>query len=128
MATPRSLYLVRHAIAAERGDKWPDDSKRPLTHKGIARMRFGIRGLDALGVDIDLVMTSPLLRAVQTAEIVVRGLRSNPTMIKTAALAPGGSPSGVAEALASHSKSRGIAVVGHEPELGELAAWFISAR
>jgi phosphohistidine phosphatase SixA len=45
-----SLYLVRHAIAAERGRQWPDDSKRPLTHKGAARMRQIVLGLRELGV------------------------------------------------------------------------------
>jgi phosphohistidine phosphatase len=119
---------VRHAIAAERGDKWPDDAERPLTHEGAGRWRFGVRGLDALGVDLDVVLTSPLVRAASTAEILVKGVRSKPHMEMLPALAPGGSPSRIAEALAAYSKARDIALVGHEPGMGELAAWLIGAR
>jgi phosphohistidine phosphatase len=124
----RTLYVIRHAIAAERGDAWPDDTRRPLTHEGAARMRQVVKGLSELGVDIDLVLTSPLVRAVETAEIVSRGLKSKPGIIKVPALAPGGAPVRVAEALASHTKPRALAVVGHEPDLGELAGWLVGTR
>ena len=67
MKTGRTVYLVRHAIAAARDEKWPDDSKRPLTHEGAARMRRIVKGVVSLGVEIDLVLTSPLVRAVETA-------------------------------------------------------------
>ncbi len=123
-----SLYLVRHAIAAVRGDKWPDDSKRPLTHKGMARMRLAIRGLDALAVKPALVLTSPLVRAHQTAELLVDGLDSVPDLEVTDALAPGRPPSEVAEELGAYARLREIALVGHEPGIGELAAWLIGAR
>jgi phosphohistidine phosphatase len=59
------LYLIRHAIAEERGDKWPDDAKRPLTLEGTARMRKAAKGLVRLGVKFDVVLTSPLVRARQ---------------------------------------------------------------
>ena len=124
----RSLYLVRHAIAANRGDKWPDDSQRPLTHEGKARMREGVRGLDALGPDIDIVATSPLVRAGQTADLLVRGLTPRPELVTIAALAPGSPPARVVEALAAHAPAKAMAVVGHEPDLGELAAWLIGAH
>ena len=123
-----ALYLVRHAIAAERGPKWPDDGKRPLTHKGMARMRLVVRGLRRLGAEIDLVLTSPLVRAQQTAEILAEGLGTAPHVTVLKALAPGEPPSAVAAALATHPSARGIALVGHEPGLGELAAWLTSAR
>jgi phosphohistidine phosphatase len=127
-ATGVALYLVRHAIAAERGPKWPDDTKRPLTHKGAARMRQVVRGLRALGVEVDLVLTSPLVRARQTADILVEGLGSAPTLEVTPALAPEESPSAVAAALGRHASASRIALVGHEPGLGLLAAWLIGAR
>jgi phosphohistidine phosphatase len=123
-----SLYLVRHAIAAERGPKWPDDAKRPLTHKGMARMRLGVRGLRALGAEIDLVLSSPLVRAVQTADILVEGLGSAPRLELSSALAPGEPPSAVVAALSRHTTAQRIALVGHEPDLGKLAAWLIGAR
>ena len=123
-----SLYLVRHAVAAERGDKWPDDTKRPLTNKGMAKMRLAIRGLDELRVRPALVLTSPLVRAHQTAELLVDGLDSLPDLEVTDALSPGRPPSQVAEVLGGYQKLKEIALVGHEPDLGELAAWLIGAR
>jgi phosphohistidine phosphatase len=123
-----ALYLVRHAIAAERGPKWPDDAKRPLTHKGAARMRQVVRGLRALGVEVDLVLTSPLVRARQTAEILVDGLGSAPRLEVTAALAPDEVPAAVAAVLGRHASASRIALVGHEPAIGALAAWLIGAR
>jgi phosphohistidine phosphatase len=122
------LYLVRHAIAAERGEKWPDDTKRPLTHKGRARMRQAVQGLDALGVTIDLVLTSPLVRAHQTAEILAEELDSSPDIAVLDALAPDHRPIDVATALATQPRRASIALVGHEPDLGELAAWLIGTK
>lgn len=123
-----TLYLVRHAIAEERGDKWPDDSTRPLTSKGAARFRKVVRGLRELGVTVDLVLTSPLVRAKQTAQLLVEGLRPAPALAVTPALAPGVGPAKAAEALGQFRKARRIALVGHEPDLGELAAWLIGTR
>jgi phosphohistidine phosphatase len=127
-AKPCSIYLVRHAIAAERGRQWPDDTKRPLTHKGAARMRQIVMGLRALGVEFDLVLTSPLVRARQTAELLIAGVRSKPALEVTDALAPGEPPVKVAAMLAKHSGRCSIALVGHEPGLGELAAWLVGAN
>jgi len=128
MAAGRSLYLVRHAIAAERGDKWTDDGLRPLTHDGAARMRQVAKGLDELGAEIDLVLTSPLRRAAQTAEILAAGLARRPEVVVLDALVPGGTPARVIDALGPHGKSRSLALVGHQPDLGELAAWLLGAR
>jgi phosphohistidine phosphatase len=122
------LYLVRHAIAAERGDKWPDDAERPLTHEGAGRWRFGVKGLAALRIEVDVVATSPLVRAAATAEILVKGLDPKPQLVTLPALAPGGSPPRIVEALAPYSKARGVAIVGHEPDMGEFASWLIGAR
>ena len=64
------LYLVRHALAAERGDDWPDDTKRPLTTRGIQRFRDGLPGLTELEMSIEEIFSSPLVRAKQTADIL----------------------------------------------------------
>jgi phosphohistidine phosphatase len=129
MKTGRTVYLVRHAIAAARDEKWPDDSKRPLTHEGAARMRRIVKGLVSLGVDINLILTSPLVRAAETAEILARGLNPIPEIVQVPALGPEGVPAKMAEAIGAAAGRAGIiAVVGHEPNLGELAAWLIGAR
>jgi phosphohistidine phosphatase len=128
MPKERTLYLVRHAPAAPRGDKWPDDDVRPLTHEGIARMRQIVRGLRTLDVRVDLVLSSPLVRAAATAELLVDGMTPTPDLITVPALAPGSAPDRVVEALASHSRRSAIALVGHEPDLGRLGAWLVGAN
>ncbi len=127
MAGPCELYLVRHAIAADRGEDWPDDDKRPLTARGVARFRESVEGLRTLGVEVDEMFTSPLIRAKQTAELIASGLAGQPTVRTLDALAPGHAPGSVMAQLARAAKRRRIALVGHEPGLGELAAHLIGA-
>jgi phosphohistidine phosphatase len=122
------LYLVRHGIAAERGKEWPDDSKRPLTAKGIARMGKITAGLKALDVGFDLILTSPLVRARQTADLLHQGLGGSTPLEEIPLLAPGGTPADLVGHLRSRKKSNRIALVGHEPDLGQLAAFLIGAR
>lgn len=127
MANPCELYLVRHAIAAERGNDWPDDDKRPLTAKGVARFKEAVAGLTKLDCTIDEIFTSDLVRAKQTAELLAAGLASKPPVKILDALAPGQSPASVMAQLARNARRRRIALVGHEPGLGELAAHLIGA-
>lgn len=126
MATVR-LYLVRHAIAEERGPSWPDDSKRPLTAKGIARMREVAQGLAAAGVEFDEILTSPFTRARQTADVLARAYRQPPRVTTFAPLAVGGSAKDVIGGLSAFAARERLALVGHEPALGELAAVLVGA-
>jgi len=125
---PYELYLVRHAVAEERGDKWPDDAKRPLTADGIARMRKAARGLDRLGVTFDVILSSPLVRAKQTADILASELDSHPSIVNSEALAPSGGYAALVVDLEKQTKKTRIALVGHEPAIGELAARLIGSR
>ena len=127
MSTPTELYLIRHAIAAERGSEWPDDSKRPLTERGMNRFKDAVKGLRRLDVAVDEIFTSPLVRARQTAEILAAGLDGKPPIKVLDALAPGHTPASVMTQLARVAKRRRIALVGHEPDLGELSAHLIGA-
>jgi phosphohistidine phosphatase len=122
MADCRTLFLVRHAIAAERGPEFPDDTQRPLTEDGISRFRKAIAGLSDLGVDIDLILTSPLVRARQTAELLSKGLAGHPPIIETGALSPDATHKALVTELRRHTRRSAIALVGHEPRLGETAA------
>jgi len=122
------LYLVRHAIAAERGEEYPDDSKRPLTSQGMSRFRKEARALDALGMSVAVVLTSPLVRTRQTADILAGHLSGGPPVVATDALAPAGTAAAVYHELARHAKKGSIALVGHEPNIGELAARLIGSR
>ncbi|HKB09152.1 MAG TPA: phosphohistidine phosphatase SixA [Vicinamibacterales bacterium] len=122
------LYLIRHGLAEERGDAWPDDTKRPLTAEGMARMRKAARGLDRLGVIIDVVLTSPLVRARQTAEIVADAIHPRPSLVAVESLSPDGSFPAVVAELEKHARKMRIALVGHEPGIGEIAARLIGSR
>ena len=122
------LYLVRHGIAAERGPDYPDDSKRPLTNKGMTALKREAKALNALGIGFDLIITSPLTRTRQTAEILAEHLEGKPTVIHSDALAPAGTPAAVMQEIARHARKARIALVGHEPNIGELAARLIGAR
>jgi phosphohistidine phosphatase len=123
------LYVVRHAIAAERGSDWPDDSKRPLTEKGVERFRESVDGLIWLDVQLGVVLTSPLVRAKQTAEFLAGGLPSRPPVKVIDALAPGHTPQEVLEHVAREGRGHSrIAIVGHEPDLGELIGWLLGSR
>jgi phosphohistidine phosphatase len=122
------LYLVRHGVAEARGDAWPDDAKRPLTEGGVARLRKSARALSRLGVSIDVVLTSPLVRTRQTAEILAAALNPRPTIVNVDALAPGGSQANVLTELEKHVRRGRIGIVGHEPGIGELAARLVGMR
>jgi phosphohistidine phosphatase len=122
------LYLVRHGIAAERGDEYPDDSKRPLTSEGIAKLRKEARGLLSLGVEFEQILTSPLVRARQTADVLAEATKSKPSVTQVDALAPAGSTAEAIQEIARLSKKASVAVVGHEPNMGELAARLIGSK
>lgn len=116
------LYLVRHAIAAERSEEWPDDGNRPLTARGVARFRQSVAGFASMHVALDEIFTSPLVRARQTAELLAEGLPGKPAVKVLAALAPAHTPVTVLRELAQAARGQRLALVGHEPGLGELAA------
>lgn len=126
MPGPYELYVIRHGIAENRGEVWPDDTKRPLTEEGMTRLRKSARGLAKLGVAFDVVLTSPLTRARQTAEIVAGDPR--PPIVTIESLAPEGSLAAVLSDLEKQSRRTRIALVGHEPGLGELAARLAGSR
>ncbi len=124
----QTLLLVRHAIAEERGSAWPDDTVRPLTQKGEIRMREIAHRLKAIGETADVVVTSPLKRAKDTALILMREWRSSSDVEAIDALAPGHTPAQTMSAVADEATGDSIAVVGHEPDLGHFAAWLIGAK
>ena len=127
MGAPAELYLVRHAIAAERGEDWPDDDKRPLTERGVSRFKEVVAGLASLGVEVDEIFTSPLVRAKQTADLLAAGLKGKANVKILDALSPGHTPAAVLAQLSRAAKRRRLMLVGHEPDLGELAAHLIGS-
>jgi phosphohistidine phosphatase len=119
------LILVRHAIAFERDRaRWRDDGERPLSPEGKRKFRKAVAGLAKWLPKVDAVLTSPLVRTRQTAEILT-GVAHWPKAIDTAELAPSGSPVAALAVLRGRTEKR-LAVVGHEPRLGELLALCIA--
>ena len=124
-----NLYILRHGIAADRSSEYPDDNLRPLTRKGIDRMRREAKGMSAMGIAPDLIISSTLVRAVQTAEIVQQGLSAPSSMANSEALVPWGHPSQILRELAeSHSTSSSVMVVGHEPHLSSLVSYILTGE
>src|SRR5262249_51611671 len=111
MPGPYELYLIRHGIAQERRDAWPDDAKRPLSAEGMTRMRKSMRGLPRLDLAIDVILTSPLVRTRQTAEIVAAALEPKPAIVAVDSLAPGGSHAAIFSDLEKQSRKTRLGVV-----------------
>ena len=122
MATELHLLLVRHAIAEERGPAWPDDDQRPLSREGHRKWKRAARGLAQLAPSVDMLLTSPLTRAFQTAETLAKALSPSPKIQMFDALRPETRPGTMVTALRAKSPKGTVVLVGHEPMLSELAA------
>ena len=120
------LYLLRHGDAVDRlTGGYPRDEDRPLTDAGRAEARDAGRALARLDAVPELVLTSPLVRAVQTAATVVEALRAPREPELCAALAPGGRREAIVAALLAAGPPVSALLVGHMPDLGELAGWLV---
>jgi phosphohistidine phosphatase len=94
----------------------------------MTRVRQEARALNALKIGFDVIISSPLARTKQTAEIIAGTLKDKPAIVTSDSLAPAGTPAGVMQEIARHARKARVALVGHEPNLGELAARLIGAR
>ncbi|HEV8479328.1 MAG TPA: phosphohistidine phosphatase SixA [Candidatus Eisenbacteria bacterium] len=117
------LVLFRHGPAGERdAAKWPDDAKRPLTAKGVQKTKEAAKGLIKLEKGISLILTSPLTRAAETAQVLKDALGDRARIVTLDELSPGGSNRALIAHLADLPQGRTVVAVGHEPGLGKLAA------
>jgi phosphohistidine phosphatase len=119
------LYVVRHAIA-EDAPAGGDDAARRLTAGGRRKMQGVVHGLRAIGVEPDVILTSPLVRAVETARIVVAGLRCTPEPRELDALASDVAPADTLKALRPFGRSQHVMIVGHEPNLSSVLALLLT--
>jgi phosphohistidine phosphatase len=119
------LYVLRHGIAEDEGPKG-DDSSRRLTPRGRARMRAAAEGMRALGLRFDAILTSPLVRAVETAALVAEVYDGKPEPQQLPALAGGASPAEVVRALRPFGRLEHVVIVGHEPGLSGLASLLLT--
>lgn len=122
------LYLLRHGIAVERGMRgFEDDFARPLTPKGRRQLRKNAAAMKKLGRDFDLILSSPLLRAKQTAEIVAAALKLKKRLRYSNALAPGGVAAILLRQMGRVKPApKKILLVGHEPDLSRLISVLVT--
>ena len=115
------LYIIRHAIAVDEGTSdYESDSQRPLTDKGRRKMRQVARALRNLGVEFDLILSSPYVRARETAEILAEVFKMKKKLVFSDNLIPLGNPDLLITEVNEKYSVDSLAVVGHEPHLSTL--------
>ena len=124
------LLVIRHGVAGDRDEfafTGRPDAERPLTKDGREKMKRAAAGLVSLVPDLDLIATSPLVRATQTAEIVADAFGGR-DLATIEELAPERAPDDLLPWLRSHDPEAVIAVVGHDPHLNFLTGWLVTGR
>ena len=115
------IYLIRHSNAVEVGaEDYEDDSQRPLTEKGCEKMDSIASALKRLGVQPDLIVSSPYVRARQTAELLAQGLKYKGKIELNEALIPFGEANTIIGEINEKYTVGELIIVGHEPSLGLL--------
>src|SRR5437764_3389816 len=121
-----NLYLLRHASAGQHKSDARQDEKRPLDSEGVAQAREMGSALAGLHLEFDVVATSPLKRATQTASLVTNELGFEEKVVVTDALRPEASFDDFRDLLEDHAKAETMLVVGHNPSLSSFVSLLIS--
>ena len=118
--------MLRHAIAAERTD-YSRDSERPLTRDGTAKLEKITGAFGPLGVQIDAMLTSPYVRARDTAVVAAKVLGVEPIIADD--LSAGADPTDFVDAIWEHApQAQRVMVVGHEPDLSRLISMLVAGH
>jgi phosphohistidine phosphatase len=124
-----NLYIVRHAIAVQRGTPgYDDDSQRPLTDKGRGKMNKIAKGLRQLGIELDVILTSPYVRARDTAKVLATEFNLQDQIRFTDNLIPPGDFKELIDEVQEKYDVESLALVGHEPMLGQLISWLTTGN
>jgi phosphohistidine phosphatase len=123
------LYIVRHGIAVDRTDpNSPPEAERPLTAKGVQKTRAAALGLKEVEVKPDILITSPFVRAAQTAEIFAEALGFATSKIRVSeALKPNANPAEIVREI-SRLKAKEVMCFGHAPHVDHLISQLAGAR
>jgi phosphohistidine phosphatase len=116
------VYLLRHADAVPRGTPGYPNDDRPLTEEGVEKMTEGAKGIAKVVEKIDVIISSPLTRALDTAKITAEALGFGKKIIVTEYLVPGYPQRSLFNFLQKFNNEKSIMLVGHEPHLGYLAS------
>lgn len=121
------IYIIRHAIAVDEATSdYESDSERPLTDKGRRKMRQIAKALRHLGVEFDLILSSPYIRACETAEILADVFKMKSKIAFSEHLIPLGNPELVIGEINEKHTVDSLAIVGHEPHLSTLVGLLIA--
>src|SRR5215211_134597 len=122
-----NLYIIRHAIAVEEGTAgYESDSERPLTDKGRKKMRQIAKALRRLDVEFDLILSSPYVRARETAEILADVFKMKSKLVFSDHLIPEGIPELLISEINENHRVDSLAIVGHEPHLSTLIGLLVA--
>ena len=124
------LYIVRHGIAIDREDpKSPPEAERYLTEEGIEKTKQVAKGVAALGISADLLVSSPYVRAMQTAEIFASALEyAKQKISKSEALLPGAEPGAFFRELVKQKDASSVFCFGHAPHVDEWLATAVGVK
>ncbi len=117
------IYILRHGIAEDTAKG--GDAQRALTEEGRKKMKDAAAGFARLDPKIDVIFSSPLVRAAQTAEIVARAIQYNGRIERMEQLSPGYSSDSVTQRIRSLKKVESVILSGHEPNCSQLASFLI---
>jgi phosphohistidine phosphatase len=126
MVIPMEIYLLRHGIAEDRSATGKDADRR-LTDEGRAKLRRVLERAHQGGVRPSLILSSPLRRALETAEIAARELGYEGKIGRIAALTPESSPQQVWEAIREHRSEPAVLLAGHEPLFSLTVAYLLGS-
>ena len=121
------LYLLRHGIAEENSNSG-NDADRALTPEGRRKLRQVLKAASDAGVQPALILTSPLKRALQTAEIAQTVLKCKNKLLHSKVLAPGSTTEQVWDEIRLHRDASSLMLVGHNPLFTDLAAYLLGSR
>ncbi len=120
------IYLLRHGIAEDRSASGRDADRR-LTEEGRAKLRSVLERAHSAGVTPSLILSSPLRRAIETAEIAARELGYEGKIVRAAALEPDSSPKQVWDEIRKHTDETAVLIAGHEPLFSATVAWMLGS-
>ena len=120
------LYLLRHGIAEDRAPSGRDADRR-LTEDGKKKLRRVLARAAEAGVNPSLILSSPLKRAIETAEIAADELHGKREIVQTGALTPDSSPQSVWAEIRGHREQPSILLAGHEPLFSQTVAWMLGS-
>ncbi|HEY3249934.1 MAG TPA: phosphohistidine phosphatase SixA, partial [Ignavibacteria bacterium] len=116
------LYILRHAVAVPRGTVGYPNDDRPLTEDGISKMTEGAKAINKIAGSFDVIISSPLIRALHTAKILAEHTGYKREISVTGYLLPGNPQRSLFKYLSEYNALEKVCIVGHEPHLGFVAS------